>query len=162
MNKAQLYITLLLIPILFCCFQNKLNTEPTKFDKINNLDIKAKYRLMTTNVITAKDSTGILVKAGEIMVFKTNNDSFGKLEVVSINALNNTLTLNVVLYNGDGSIKSTENNVTIHSSLGCDLDIPSEGNVGLKSDIKWNIYGTNNVNASIDPINGTLFFKYTL
>jgi hypothetical protein len=161
MKKLQLIIVLALVPILFYCFKSNPNTKPTNIDEINNSDIKAKYSLMTTNVIVAKNEKGVLLETGAVMIYITNSNTFGKLEVVSINAIDNELTLNVILLNADGTIKSKTNNVIIHSGLGCDLDVPAEDNLGLRSDIKWNIYGDNNVKASIDLINGALFLKYT-
>ena len=160
MKKLQVFIALAIVTIISSCSKDDAIT-PANFAEIKLIDIKAKNNLMLATNILTTDGTGILWSAGTVVVFKTSTSTYGKFEVLSINpALNNALKLNVVLFNADGTIKSATNNLVIRGTYGCNLDIPAEDGVGLQSDFKWNRFGANSVNTSLDPLNGAVFLKY--
>ncbi|MCI4442201.1 MAG: hypothetical protein JHC39_01740 [Lentimicrobium sp.] len=169
MKKAQLVFALVLVTIISSCSKDDATPIPTpapptpaatNFAEIRLSHIQAKNSLMTAANIQATDGTGVLWPAGTVMIFKTTAGTYGKFEVVSINlALNDALTINVVLFNADGTVKSTTNNIVVRGTFGCDLDIPAEDGAGLQSDFKWDRLSA--TDTSLKPINGAIFLKYT-
>lgn len=162
MKKLQLVFALALVTIISSCSKDDATPIPaaTNFTEIKISHIQAKNSLMTAANIQTTDANGPLWTAGTVMIFKTNSGVYGKFEVVNINpSLGNALTLNVVVFNADGTTKSTTNNLLIHGTFGCDLDIPAEDNAGLQSDFKWD--RPTATTTFLAPKNGAIFLKYT-
>jgi len=86
-------------------------------------DIVAQENDMTSDNILATDSSGILFSPGDVFLYKTNLNRFGKMTIVNINASDNyKLTFNGITYNSDGTVYKQENNVVIRGTWSADLD----------------------------------------
>jgi hypothetical protein len=74
---------------------------------------------------------------------------------------NYALTIKVVLFNADGTIKSTTNSIIVRGTYKCDLDVPVEvsANTELQSDFEWARPGQ--FDTFLVPKNGAVFLKYT-
>ena len=167
MKKLQLVCALILITFISSCSKDDAAPTPepipaaTNFAEIEMSHIVAKNDLMSSTNIIATNDGGILWPVGTVMIFKTNYGTYGKFEVQAIDiTANYTISLNVVLFNADGTIKSTTNDLVINGTYSCDLDIPVEITSGSEIDFFWNRFaGVNDVR--LDPKNGAVFLKYT-
>ncbi len=163
MKKLQFIIALALVAIISSCSKDEVTTPiatPKSFDEIKQTDIQAKNSLLSNSDIKASDATGIKWENGTVVIFKTNTGTYGKFEVVNIEKANNyALIVNITLFNSDGTIKSTTNNLLIRGTYQCDLDIPIEGKSGLELDFYWT--RPTALETSLSPTNGAKFLKYT-
>ena len=166
MKKLQVFIALVLVTIISSCSKDETATPiaaPTNFDEIKMSHIQAKNSLMTNATLKASDATGIKWENGTVVIFKTNAGLYGKFEVKAIipSSSNYALTIKVVLFNADGTIKSTTNSIIVRGTYKCDLDVPVEvsANTELQSDFEWARPGQ--FDTFLVPRNGAIFLKYT-
>ncbi len=132
---------------------------PKNYSEITNAHLQAKDASMTVAVIAVSDASGLLMKAGDVFAYKTNNVQYGKFEIVAIDIPTNyKLTINAVTYNADGSVKSTSNGLIIRGTFLCDLDLLAEGLDNTTSDFKWNRVTATDTN--LEPKNAAKFYKY--
>ncbi len=162
MKKLQLVTALALVTILSSCSKEDPapTPQPANYDEIKLVDIQNRSGLMTATNILASDALGFLWPKGTIVIFKTSNGTLGKFEVVNIEKVNNyALTLNVTIYDSNGTIKKSINGLLIRGTWGCNLDTPIEDNAGLQSDFSW--YRPTQFETHLVPNNGAIFLKYT-
>jgi hypothetical protein len=162
MKKLQVFIALILVTIISSCSNDDSapTAAPTNFDQIKLTDIQNRSSLMTATNILASDVVGILWAKGTVVIFKTTEGTFGKLEVVNIEKVNNyALILNITIYNANGTTKNIIKGLLIRGTWGCNLDMPSEETVGLKSDFFWD--RPTQFETYLAPKNGAVFLKYT-
>lgn len=167
MKKLQLVFALVLVAIISSCSKDDVTPIPTpptpaatNFAEIGLSHIQFKNSLLSNANIQATDGTGILWPAGTVIIFKTTAGTYGKFEVVSINlAQNASITINVVLFNTDGTIKSTTNSIVVRGTYSCDLDIPAEQSSGLQIDFFWS--RPTKFDTFLEPKNSAVFLKYT-
>jgi hypothetical protein len=164
MKKLQVFIALALVAIISSCSKDETATPiaaPTNFDEIKMSNIQAKNSLMTNTTVKASDATGIKWENGTVLIFKTNAGLYGKFEVKAIipSSSNYALTIKVVLFNANGSIKSTTNSIVIRGTFYSDLDIPNEAASIMQSDFYWDRPAQ--FDTFLVPENGAVFLKYT-
>ena len=162
MKKLQVFIALVLVTIIASCSKDDSSPTPTpaNYDQIKLSDIQNRSSLMTATNIKASDVAGILWAKGTVVIFKTSEGTFGKLEVVNIEKVNNyALIVNITIYNANGSTKNIIKGLLIRGTWGCNLDLPSEEAVGLKSDFFWD--RPTDFDTFLVPKNGAVFLQYT-
>jgi hypothetical protein len=167
-NLKPLFITKILLVIttlsifIFSCKKNKETTPPlpTNFNEINMSTIQAKETAMVTTPIVATNANGFVWQPNDVYIFKTEQNRFGKLQVVSIDAANNNkLTLNAIVYNTDGTVKLTNNALVVRGTWLCDLDLLAETTTLILSDFHW--IRVNTTTTEFTPQNAAKFVKYT-
>jgi hypothetical protein len=93
------------------------------FDLIDRNLIVSKEGSMSSNVLVATNETGEVLAPGAFLIYKTNANRYGKLEIVEWDeAVNYRLVINVVTYNEDGTVFTELNNLEIDGTWLCDLD----------------------------------------
>jgi hypothetical protein len=147
---------------IFSCKKNATDTTPVlpkNYSEITNAHLQSKDASMATTIIPASNATGLIMKAGDVFAYKTNNGLYGKFEIVAIDIPTNyKLTINAVTYNADGSVKTTNNGLIINGTFLCDLDLLAEGLDNTTSDFKWSRATTADTN--LEPKNAAKFYKY--
>jgi hypothetical protein len=104
---------------------------------------------------TVSGST-ILYPAGTVLIYKTNLDRYGKMEIVSwVPGSNHKLIANIITFNADGSIYSQSNNLEIRGTFFANLDTASEGIDANTADFKNSPQSSTDVN--FEPKNGARF-----
>jgi hypothetical protein len=81
---------------------------------------------------------GNIAKPGDVILYKTSEGSFGKLELIKVDRnSNDKTTFRYVTYNDDGSIKSQSDNFSVRGTYTFDLDKGTEeGTAGEDVDFK--------------------------
>jgi hypothetical protein len=163
MKKIQIFIALILVTIISSCSKDEpaeTIAKPTNFEEIKLTDIQKRSSLMTATNILASNAVGFLWTKGTVIIFKTSDGTFGKLEVVNIEKVNNyLLILNITNFNSNGTIKNNIKGYVIRGTWGCNLDLTQEETVGLKSDFLWD--RPTDFETFLVPKNGAVFLKYT-
>lgn len=150
-----IYITSSL-SLISCSKDNEPSTEiigPANFSDIKFSDIQAKENAMTTADINAVNSNEIIWKPETIILFKTNSGRFGKFSVNEINPDDFSLSINVILFNLDGSEKENSN-IVIGGGISCDIDTRILGTINR--DFLWNVTTTR---AFLIPKNDAKFVQ---
>ena len=163
MKKQKLSILLLAIAALTFTQCKKDDTSvavpPKNYSEIKMSDIQGKETVMATANIAATNSTGVLWQPGDVYVFKTNENRYGKFQVVSIDgAANYKLTIKATVYNADGTEKLSNDAVAIDGTFSCDLDLLVE-TLGGVGDFIWGRATT--TDTFFEPANGAKFIQYT-
>jgi hypothetical protein len=158
-------IVLIVLSLLFSSCKKEdepaVEQSPKSYSEIQIKHIAALESSMKTTEIVVSNETGLVFNPGDVIVFKTNEGRFGKLEIISIEQnLNYRLTAKITVFESNGSIFLSTNSVTVRGTYPCDLDIVAELSVENTSmDFHWN--RLTNTNTVITPKNGAKFVKYT-
>ena len=111
----------------------------------------------------ASDADGNIFRNGDIIIYRTNENRCGKLQIVNIDdAANKMLTIKAVTFNADGSIFAQTNSLQIRGTWSCDLDEMVEPETGITSgrDFFWR--RRNATTTHFTPVNGATFYAYEL
>ncbi len=128
--------------------------------------IIAQESKMTTATIPTFKIGGALLKAGAIILYKTNLGNYGKLKFVKIESAggNGLLTIDILTYKTNGSILIDKKGFTVVGNYYCDLDKGTTmmtNNAG--ADFNWSTTSgmSSLLDASIISINTAKFFLYS-
>jgi hypothetical protein len=147
---------------IFSCKKNASEPTPVppkNYSEITNAHLQSKDAAMAATIIPASNGSGLIMKTGDVFVYKTSNGLYGKFEIVAIDIPTNyKLTINAVTYNADGSVKTTNNGLIINGTFLCDLDLLTEGLDNTTSDFKWSRVTATETN--LEPKNAAKFYKY--
>lgn len=143
-NLSSLFATLALAALL-CTFsckkKDKVDSLPTDYASLSLKYIKEKESAMIDTEILAINADGTLaVPLGTVFAYKTSEGRFGKFKVVNYGAAPaRDLTISLVTYNADGTVKVSKDNLLIRSTYQGDLDTGVEQDAS--SDIFWRSSG---------------------
>ena len=93
----------------------------------------------------------IIAKPGDVILYKTTEGNFGKLELINVDRHNNDkTTFRYVTYNSDGSVKSQSDNFSVRGTYTFDLDNGTEE--GTSSDeVDFQIQREDEQNTKLTP-----------
>jgi len=128
-----------------------LGPPPTVFGAISLADIMAAS--LSSAKINGSNNASNQIPIGTILLYQTNEGRYGKLEIVSYGY---DLTVKWTTYNPDGSVYSEGDNLVIHGTCSCDLDLGVESSTS--SDFWWEQVTA--VERYLVPENGARFAVY--
>ncbi|HFS67030.1 MAG TPA: hypothetical protein ENK67_02340 [Flavobacteriia bacterium] len=147
---------------LFSCNSNDESgkSNPTNYDEITKSDIEVIADSMSSNDIEATNSNGHVLDVGDVIVYKTRNNHFGKMEILAIDdATNYKLTIKAVTYNlNDSGIFSQSSSLEIRGTWLGDLELMSETSVSSDADFQWSRETA--TDTSLSSYNGSAFSVY--
>lgn len=114
---------------LGACKKDKPAVDP--FALVTLEKIQAVEAQLTANAIVIANTTADVLHPGAIIVYKTNQGTYGKLLLKQSAFADPThrFIFDLVNYNADGTVKLSVPNVTIPLGYLCDLDSGSSTNV---------------------------------
>jgi hypothetical protein len=162
----KIIFTLTIATLLFACKKKDSAPEivgPKNYDEIKFSDIKSKEGMMNFQEYEYLVNDQIAI--GNVFVFKTEQNRFGKLQILNIGNATSTykLTFKVLLYDLNGNEKSTNSDIQIFAGDSYDFDLMvfSFG-IPITADFQWAFYSVlNPQKLSFKPWNGAKFTKYT-
>ncbi len=134
------------------------------FDKLTMADIVAQEAKMTTKDIPFTTAGNNIFKPGAIILYKTNENNYGKLKLISIAGVNTTdpsltylLTIDVITYNKvGGTTLKQQAGLKIKRSFCCDLDQAVQ--IATTEDFQWEAEASH---ASLINLNKLPFCVYS-
>ncbi|HLV70203.1 MAG TPA: hypothetical protein VKY34_05810, partial [Xanthomarina sp.] len=115
-----------------------LNCGPTNYDDITRVHIADNESNMSTDSIMATNQNGSLLNSGDVIIYKTNEGRFGKLEVLNIDETNNyKLAIKAVTFKLDGTVYSQTSFLEIEGTYDCDLDLMDSNPIYQNEDFLW-------------------------
>lgn len=158
MNRKILTIVAILLLSISC--KKGKNSKPSNFDGLSREQIAAVEASMASQAIAAVSSTGeLILQPGDVIVYRTNKNRFGKMQITSINSADNyKLTIKAVTFNDAGSIYKNTTTLIIDVNDFADLDEMIESSTQGVIDFFWKQI---NVKIEIAPMVGAKFTKYT-
>lgn len=159
--------TIKLIFILFMgltisnCSKDDSDPSPQNYDDLTRQDILDKESQMITGNITTTNDSGLVWQVGDVIVYKTSADRYGKFEILSIDQADNyKLTIKLTTFDSSGSVFISTNSLAIRGTYLCDLDTAIEmSNYGSDDDFHWN--RQSNTLTYLTTRNYAKFLKYT-
>ena len=154
--RASLLISFLLIGLLSCTKDEMPKNSP--FEDITRDDIVSKTSRLSNKTIEATNSNGHILNIGDVLIFKTNDNHYGKLIIIDFDYDNNMkLTIESISYNDDGSIFKHSKHLEIRGTYLCDLDLMME--TGLEnSEFHWE--RINKTDTNLSPKHDAVFAIY--
>lgn len=157
--KKTLFLAVVFLALL-SCKKEEPEVAPANFAEIQLKHIQALEAKMSIDRIVISDATGVVWKAGNVYVYKTNDGRFGKFEVVSIDPTQNyQLTIKAVNYAPDGTIYNQSDALSIKGTWHCDLDLVKE-TIGNNT-VDFQNERDTKTNTFFRPENKAKFVKYT-
>gem|GEM_PF-2528686 len=127
-----LLVLLIIAPLTSHCTP----PPPDEFDEISLEQIKSTS--LSSDKINGSLSELNRIPDGTILVYKTNEGRYGKLQIRDYGY---NLTLRWKTYNSDGSVHSSGSSLVIRGTYLCDLDLGEEIDLkeesGVPSDFRW-------------------------
>ena len=156
-----LNVLLILTLVLASCKKEKSEEEeknaPANYQEITRDDIVAKASTLSGNSIEATNSNGNVLNVGDVIIYKTNNDRYGKMEILAIDDANNKkLTIKAITYKNDGSVFYETSSLNVRGTYLCDLDAMVE--TQTDADFQWQ--RVNSTDTNLKPIAPALFAVY--
>jgi hypothetical protein len=155
-------LIILFASLLFAaCKKDKENepAKPTSYAEIQVSHIKDAEGSMLASEIILSDNNGLVMKPGDVYIFKTNAGLFGKFKINSIDIVQNyQLSIMAEVYNADGTTKAQTNTLVIRGTYFCDLDLLTEATTPQERDFKNERLTT--FETKFLPFNGARFAKY--
>jgi hypothetical protein len=165
MKKKLLLFSITIL--LFACKKKDSTPEiiaPTNYEEIKMSNIQAKESTLTEiNTTIISISVGNVWKDNDVFIFKTNENRFGKFQLLSMSAsATNSFSIKATVYNTDGTEKSSTNLLNIRKTYLCNLDNMQEvlANAGGDFSITGD-GGTPAFNLFFKPQAPAKFAKYT-
>jgi len=150
-----LVLSIILIGCLFSCSSDDGDSV---FYSLTIEDIKTRESNMSASNIVATNSAGYILKVGDVIMYKTNGNRYGKLEIAGFRDIDNKkLTLNAVTYNDDGSVYIQRSNLGIRGAFRCNLDTMSETSSDI-ADFEWQRVNPDDTN--LRPLGIAVFARY--
>lgn len=151
MMKTIQLITLLLVTLfmLSCSKDDDAAVEaavpgPANFSEITPADIMAKESLMGTTPIMAVNASGVLFTPGTVLVYKTNENRYGKLEIMSVDTSTSShkVTFRAINYRADGTVFGSASAFAVQGTYSADLDWFDTPAGNTERDFIWNRQNT--------------------
>ena len=143
-----------------CCKKEQPKEEPhtpSNYSEITKDDIAARASQMSSDDIAATYAGGHILDVGDVLIYKTNGNHYGKMQILAIDDSSNyKLTIKAVSYKDDGSVFSETTSLDIRGTWTCDLDAMQEA--GPDDDFQWNRLTT--TATKLSPINTAVFAVY--
>jgi hypothetical protein len=159
---SQLILSLFFVTALFSCkkeTKTPVNTAPTNYAEIDIEDIKLVESSMSIASIQATSAEGLEWNIDDVFVYKTNENRFGKLQVIDIfEAEDNKFQFRATVFNADGSVFDTTDSLQIRLSYFCDLDSLIETGNKTTKDFLWS--GATEDDTYFNPQNNAKFRGY--
>jgi hypothetical protein len=114
---------------------------------------------MNTDLIQATSGEGLEWNIDDVFVYKTNENRYGKLQVIDIfEAENNKFQFRATVFNADGSVFNITDSLQIRLSYFCDLDSLIETGNKTTRDFWWS--GANEDDTYLAPQNNAKYIGY--
>jgi hypothetical protein len=161
------FFLLLLVIAFFACEKEQEDNEETEislvsYAQLNLADIKAKEATFSNAGLIISDANGIYFKSGDVLLFKTSQGYYGKMEIISINQVENYLmTIKAVTYNTDGTVCQECSSSAIRGTWLFDLDAMAEVDAISNVEDFWN-QRINATDTQLTPKNNATFVRYTI
>lgn len=153
--KKSILILLGFIFFLGCKKDSPAPYIPKAYQYITLDDIKAHEDKMLANEDINYPTPG------KVIVYKTSQDTYGKLRITGVDVLNKTIAFEFINYNIDGSELLSKNNLSITFSgefFDFDLDMGVKTLDGAISDFRWFQTGAAFL---LRPVNNSKFYLYS-
>ncbi len=159
-KTVSLFLAAITLTLTSCKKENTDDTSPANYNEITKADIEAVANTMSSTLIIATNGSGHVLDVGDVLVYKTNDDRYGKMEILAIDdATNYKLTLKAVTYNvADSGTFNETNSLDIRGTWLCDLDALTETDVSGDSDFQWERVTATDTN--LRPWNSAIFALY--
>ena len=162
MKLTGLVFVLIAISLVSCKKESDKTEEhsPANYGELTKSDITKVSQSMSDSSIPATDASGHLLDVGDVIVYKTNEGRYGKMEILAIDdATNYQLTIKAVTYNlNDDNTYSASPNLVIRGTWICDLDTMVETSDGSIADFQWE--RVNPTDSNLNPENTAIFALY--
>lgn len=161
------FIGMIYLATCFCFFAScskEDGIEKAKdFANINLSHIQDIDSTLSTKEFLATNSSGFILKPNDVLVFKTSEGRYGKMQIIGYDlASNYDMTVKATVFNADGSTKAIDVSFVIRGTWLGELDVPREAlreEFTGKADFHWN--RQNDTDTNFTPSNGAKFAKYT-
>ncbi len=154
------YLLLLALAMTSCCKKEqpqKAPHNPTNYSEITRDDIVARESTLLSEVIAATYAGGHILDVGDVLIYKTNGNHYGKMEILAIDDADNyKLTIKAVSYKDDGSVFAETSSLDIRGTWSGDLDAMAEH--GPSEDFQWN--RLTNTDTNLKPKGSAVFAIY--
>ncbi|MBK7174609.1 MAG: hypothetical protein IPH84_15590 [Bacteroidales bacterium] len=160
-GRFTLFLSLIISIVLItgCKKEEDSGNTIKKYDEITYADIKSNENSLTSAGIGISDATGLLLKAGDILFYRTNLGNLGKLVIISIEPADNyKITFKAKTFASDGTLISETMSLDIRGTWQGELDTLIEGTVATDVDF-WN-ERVNDTDTVWTPKNDAVFYKY--
>lgn len=158
--KIASLLMILLLSMTLSCTKDEIDEMPenTLFENITRDKIASNTTRLSGKKIEATNSNGQILNIGDILIYKTNDNHYGKLKILDYDYDNNIkLTIESVAYNDDGSIFKHSKHLEIRGTFLCDLDLMIE--TGLEnSEFHWE--RINKTDTNLSPKDDAVFAIY--
>ena len=139
--------------------QPEIEKQPENYNEISLANIIEKETTLSDIPIPATDINGHILDNSDVIIYKTSNNNYGKLEILSIDDANNkALTIKAVTYQANGTIYCQTSSLVIRGTWSCDLDAMEESITTPFTDFKWE--RVNSTDTYLTIKNSALFAKY--
>ena len=166
LNKflSLLVIVFTLITVFSCRKDDQEQPKPVlkTYAELTLDDIKAKENALSTAVLVISDAGGIKMKAGDIILYKTQKGKYGKMEVIAIDAASNyKIKVKAMTYvNENWTEYITSNALEVRGTWYCDLDYPNMKEVDDETLADFKNERLTNTDTKLTSKNGAKFMKY--
>ena len=162
MKLTGLVFVLIAFSLVSCKKESDKTEEhsPANYGELTKSDIANVAQSMSNSSIPATDASGHLLDVGDVLVYKTNEGRYGKMEILAIDdATNYQLTVKAVTYdlNDDNSFSASPS-LIIRGTWLCDLDTMVETSDGNIADFFWE--RINATDTKLKPENSAIFTLY--
>ena len=141
---------------------NTVANSPNQTFKKLNRDALAKLdkQISDMEMVYLSNPSGIVVKKGDVFIYKTSDGNYGKLEILNVDKNNNyNTTFRYITYAKDGSILSQSDNFSVRGTYTCDLDNGTEE--GTSDDnVDFQLGRESSTNTRLDCYNGASVISY--
>jgi hypothetical protein len=153
----NLILVVLTLSLTACKKETTEETGPANYNDMTKADIEAVANTMSNSTIEATNANGHVLKVGDVIVYKTKNNRYGKMEILAIDdASNYKLTIKAVTYNtSDDGIFSATASAEVRGTWLCDLDNITETDLNADADFKWDRLTATDTN--LRPYNTAVF-----
>jgi len=162
MKLTGLVFVLIAFSLVSCKKESDKTEEhsPANYGELTKADIAKVSQSMSDSSIPATDASGHLLDVGDVLVYKTNEGRYGKMEILAIDdATNYQLTVKAVTYDlNDDNTYSSSPNLVIRGTWICDLDTMVETSDGNIADFHWE--RINATDTKLRPLNTAIFALY--
>jgi hypothetical protein len=155
--SAPLLLLCSLLLVIACKKDDPVQVPLLSFDELSRNDIAQLNNQLSGESILASDASGNLFQPGDIILYKTNGNRYGKLKILNINdASNKDLVVAAVTYQDNGSVYNQKDNLLIRGTWLCDLDLISETN--QNGDFHWS--REDEFTTNLTPRGNAVFYWY--
>jgi len=146
-----------------CTKEDDENSKAKDYSQINIAHIQDIDTTLSNKEFLATNASGFILKPNDVLVFKTSEGRYGKMQIIGYNlASNYDMSVKATIFNADGTTKASDVSFVVRGTWLGELDVPREAlreEFTGKADFHWN--RQNDTDTNFTPANGAKFAKYT-